>query len=75
MSALPHSLLDGALKLRAREYAGSLYVGAVVDANDWRYLDGTAWGQLLGEALAERGLRLDGNEVVMGPYQERRETA
>lgn len=61
---LPHSLLDGVLKVRAEEYAGTLYPGATVDANDRVYLAGTAWGRLLNEALVGRGLRLDGDAVV-----------
>lgn len=69
MSALPHTLLDGALKVRAREYAASLYPGAVVDAHDRAYLAGTGWESLLDEALAERGLQLDGDQVVIGPYR------
>lgn len=72
MSAkLPHTLLDTVLKIRAHEYAGSLYVGAIVDESDWRYLDETDWGRFLDEALAERGLQLDGDVVVCGPYQRR----
>jgi hypothetical protein len=63
-ASLPHSMLDGALKLRAQEYAGSLYPGATVDASDRVYLAEKAWGQLLEEALAERGLALDGDTVV-----------
>jgi hypothetical protein len=61
---LPHSMLDGALRHRAEEYASTLYPGATVDANDWRYLDGTEWGRFLDEALADRGLALDGDQVV-----------
>lgn len=61
---LPHTMLDGALRLRAAEYAASLYIGATVDANDWRYLDGTEWGRFLEEALGERDLALDGDQVV-----------
>lgn len=69
MSALPHTLLDGVLKLRARDYVATLYAGATVDANDRAYLDGTGWAALLDGALAERGLRLDGDQVVPGPYK------
>jgi 3-oxoacyl-(acyl-carrier-protein) synthase len=68
-ACLPHTLLDGALKVRAEEYASTLYVGATVDANDRAYLDGTGWAALLDEALADRGLRLDGDQVVPGPYK------
>lgn len=68
-------MLDGALKLRAREYVATLYPGAVVDVNDMVYLDGTEWGRFLNEALAQRGLMIEGGEVVMGPYQPQRETA
>lgn len=64
MSALPHALLDGVLEVRAEEYAGTLYDGARVDANDRRYLDGTKWGGLLEKALAARGLRLAGDVVT-----------
>lgn len=59
-----HRLLAGALRLRAAEYASALYPGATVDASDRVYLAETAWGQFLGEALAERGLTLDGDTVV-----------
>jgi len=69
---LPHTLLDTVLKIRAHEYAASLYVGATVDANDWRYLEErTDWWKFLDEALAERGLLLDGDTVICGPYQRR----
>jgi hypothetical protein len=70
---LPHTMLDGALKLRAAEYAASLYVGATVDANDRRYLAETGWGQFLDEALATRDLMLDGDQVV--PILRRRDAA
>jgi len=60
---LPHRLLDTALRLKARDYARGLYVGATVDANDKRYLDGTNWGKFLDEALAEQGLVLVGETV------------
>jgi hypothetical protein len=61
---LPHSLLDGVLKLRAEEYAATLDVGATVDANDRVYLDGTEWGRFFDDALSARGLQLDGDTVV-----------
>jgi hypothetical protein len=68
MSArLPHILLDGALRLRAEEYAGTLDIGAVVNETDRRYLLNhldTNWAALLDEALAARGLMLDGDVVV-----------
>lgn len=65
MSAkLPHSMLDGALKVRAQEYAQTLYPGATVDANDRVYLAETGWLDYLDEALAERGLQLDGETVT-----------
>lgn len=59
-----HVLLTGALRVRARDYAASLYVGATVDANDRVYLANTDWGRFLDDALAERNLMLDGDEVV-----------
>ena len=75
MSArLPHALLSGALKVRAQEYAGSLYPGATVDARDRVYLAEEDWGRFLDEALAERGLQLDGDVVIPGPYEQREET-
>jgi len=65
MSArLPHALLEGALRLRAAEYAATLYPGATVDDADWRYLDDTDWGSYVGEELAARDLMLDGDTVV-----------
>ncbi len=59
-----HRLLAAALKLRAQEYAVSCYPGATVDANDRVYLAETDWGRYLDEALADRGLMLDGDVVV-----------
>lgn len=65
MSAkLPHDMLTGALKLRAQEYAGSLYPGAVIDASDRVYLAESEWGRHLAEALAERGLAISGDVVT-----------
>lgn len=71
---LPHRLLDGALKLRAHEYAGSLYPGATVDARDRVYLAENDWFRFFDEALAERGLQLDGDVVIPGPYAQQKET-
>lgn len=59
-----HRLLGGALRVRAAEYVKSLYVGATVDANDREYLAETQWGKYLDDALAERGLCIDGDTVV-----------
>lgn len=61
---LPHELLAGALKLRAREYAATLEPGATVTPYDRLYLDGTPWGRFFDEALAERGWCLDNDIVV-----------
>lgn len=69
MSRLPHRLLEGALRLRAREYAGTLYPGATVDASDRVYLAEQEWERLFSEALAERGLGISGDTVI-----EREET-
>lgn len=59
-----HRLLMGALQLRAAEFAATLYPGATVDASDRVYLAEQEWGRYLDEALAERGLRLDGDVIV-----------
>lgn len=71
---LPHTLLTVVLKIRAQEYAGSLYPGATVDARDRVYLAETGWEEFLDEALRERGLQLDGDVVIPGPYEQREET-
>lgn len=71
---LPHALLGGVLRVRAQEYAGSLYPGATVDARDRVYLAETGWEEFLEEALAERGLQLDGDVVIPGPYEQQEET-
>jgi len=59
-----HKLLAGALRLRAAEYARTLYAGATVDDADWRYLDETDWGRYVVEELAARDLMIDGDTVV-----------
>jgi hypothetical protein len=59
-----HRLLTGALRLRAQEYAASLGPGSTVDAADRVYLAEQEWSRYLDEALAERGLCIDGDVVV-----------
>jgi len=53
---LPHTMLSSVRRLRALEYAQTLYPGATVDENDLRY----CWEFIreLPAALAHHGLKL-----------------
>jgi hypothetical protein len=53
---LPHSLLQGALKVAALEYAQGLYPGAVIDESDLAYC--APFLSELEGALAHHGLKL-----------------
>jgi hypothetical protein len=69
-AALPHTLLDSALLLRAQEYTASLYDGAEINPSDWRYLKETKWGALITKALADADLAVEvraenGTQVYM----------
>lgn len=59
-----HRLLAGALRVRAAEYAATLYPGATVDARDRVYLAEQDWGKYVAEELAARGLTIEGDTVV-----------
>jgi hypothetical protein len=58
---LPHRLLEGALRVRALDYAAGLYPGATVNEYDRAYC--ALFLAYLPEALARHGLRLNGATV------------